>query len=95
MSMNTSLNSHVFFTCEASGVDGIFFFVGGISALEDIIVQKGFTEGGQYTINGVKHKDLMVFAQLKNNNSIIYCTTVPDQMRSDNATLIIQGKNIT
>ena len=93
VSLNTSLNSTVNFTCEATGVSVIFFYVGDLPAVEQINVNRGFTELGQVTINGtIRRRSLSVYAQEINNNAIIYCFTSPGDIRSNNATLRIQGK---
>ena len=93
VSLNTSLNSNVNFICEATGVSGVVFFVGNTSASDHIIVKRGFSEGAQHDINGVKRRKLSVFAQSINNNSNISCTTIPNDIKSDTAILKIQGKN--
>ena len=81
------------FTCEATGVSLIFYYVGEIPAAENININRGFTELGQDTINGtIKRRQLSVHArEINNNNSIIYCFAAPNNIRSDNATLTIQG----
>lgn len=92
VSLNASLNSMVTFTCEANGVFLIYFYVGSISAYESSIVQRGFTQGSQYTINGtVKRRSLSVYAQEINNNTDITCGTSPGDVRSNTVTLKIQG----
>uniref|UniRef100_A0A1X7T2V4 Fibronectin type-III domain-containing protein n=1 Tax=Amphimedon queenslandica TaxID=400682 RepID=A0A1X7T2V4_AMPQE len=92
VSLNTSLNSTVTYTCEATGVSFILFYVGQIPASEDINSNKGFVELNQVTINGtIRRRQLSVHAREINNNSIIYCFAVPGEVRSDNATLTIQG----
>ena len=91
--MNTILDSTVNFTCEATGVSLIFFYVGDVPAAEQINVDRGFTELGQVTINGtIRRRSLSVYAQEINNNTIISCFASPGDIRSDNATLRIQGK---
>ena len=94
VSLNTSLNSTVTFTCEATGVSVILFYVDGTAAFEQTIINRGFTELGQVTINGtIKRRQLSVHAREINNNTNIYCTANGE--RSDNATLIIQGRLIS
>ena len=94
MSLNTSLNSTVTFTCEASGIFLIIFFVNNTAAALQSIVIKGFTESSQVTINGTIIRSLSVYAQEINNNTNISCFASPGDIRSDNATLKIQGKDI-
>ena len=92
VSLNTSLNSTVTFTCEATGVSVILFYVGETPAAEHINTNRGFTELEQVTINGtIRRRQLSVHAREINNNSVIYCVAVPSNIRSDNATLTIQG----
>uniref|UniRef100_A0A1X7UT92 Fibronectin type-III domain-containing protein n=1 Tax=Amphimedon queenslandica TaxID=400682 RepID=A0A1X7UT92_AMPQE len=92
VSVNTSLNSTVTFTCEATGVSLLFFYVGETPASEDTNINRGFTESGQVTINGtIRRRQLSVHAREINNNSIIYCVAIPGDIRSINATLTIQG----
>ena len=81
------------FTCEATEVSLIFFYVGDVPAAEQINVDRGFTELGQVSINGtIRRRSLSVYAQEINNNTIISCFASPGDIRSDNATLRIQGK---
>ena len=92
VSLNTSLNSTVTFTCEATDVSFIFYYVGEIPASETVNVNRGFTELGQGTINGtIRRRQLSVHAREINNNTYIYCVASPGDIRSDNATLTIQG----
>ena len=92
VSLNTSLDSTVTFTCEATDVSFILFYVGVITASEDVNVNRGFTESNQETINGtIRRRQLSVHARETNNNSYIYCLAGPGDIRSDNATLTIQG----
>ena len=93
-SLNTSIKSTVELTCEAvGGVSLISFYVEDIPAVDARIVSRGFEELGQDTINGtIKRKNLLVFAQKINNNTNIYCIASPGYIKSDTATLRIQGK---
>ena len=91
VSLNTSLNSTVNFTCEATGVSAILFYVNSTLALQQSNIDKGFTESGQVTINGtIRRRSLSAYAQEINNNTNISCSA--DGVRSDNAILRIQGK---
>ena len=93
MSLNTSLNSTVTFTCEASGVSAIVFYVDSTLAKHQSIIERGFDELPQATINNtIERRILSVYAQEINNNTIIYCIASPGDIRSSNATLRIQGK---
>ena len=81
------------FTCEATGVSLIFFYVGDVPAAEQVYIDRGFTESVQVTINGtIRRRSLSVYAQEINNNTNIYCIASPGDIRSNNATLRIQGK---
>ena len=92
VSLNTSLNSTVTFTCEATGISHIFFYVGENPAAESSNVNRGFTELHLQIVNGtVRRRQLSVQAREINNNSIIHCVATPGDIRSDNATLTIQG----
>ena len=92
VSLNTSLNSTVTFTCEATDVSFIFFYVGEIPASENINFNRGFIELNQESINGtIRRRRLSVHAREINNNTYVYCFAIPDGIRSDNATLTIQG----
>ena len=88
--MNAVLNSTVTFTCEATGVHLINFFVNGTPAVESHIMNRGF-EQSQSTSNGITTSTLSVWAQEMNNNTSIYCETVPGGTRSTTAILKIQG----
>ena len=80
------------FTCEATGVSFIFFFVGETPASENINTNRGFQELDQETINGtIRRRQLSVHAREINNKVYIYCFASPGNIRSDNATLAIQG----
>ena len=81
------------FTCEATGVSGILFYVDGEVAFNQKFIDRGFDEKGQMTINDtIRTRQLLVHAREINNNSIIYCVVHPDyDIKSDNATLTIQG----
>ena len=84
------------FTCEATDVSLVFFYVGDTVAFENDIIIRGFYELNQQTINGtIQKRVLSVYAQEINNNSKISCGTIPDHITSKNATLIIQGTTKT
>ncbi|XP_019858544.1 PREDICTED: uncharacterized protein LOC109586777 [Amphimedon queenslandica] len=92
VSLNTSLNSTVTFTCEAIGVSFIFFIVNEAPASQDTNANRRFEEIAQETINGtIRRRQLSVHAREINNNTCVYCFASPDNIRSGNATLTIQG----
>ena len=90
--MNTSLNSTVTFTCEARFTTIIYFTVDDVPAANNNIINRGFNQSTIMTINGTKKRTLSVEASNINNNTDIYCTLIPHGTRSDDATLMIQGK---
>ena len=92
VSLNATLNSTVTFTCEATGVLVIYFYIGNTPAAEDINANRGFHELGQDTINGTTTRSLTAFAQKTNNNSNISCGIFPGNVISETATLRIQGE---
>ena len=89
--MNTSLNSTVYFTCEATGVDFIYFLANGTSAEDTDIEDRGFSPTPQTTFNGTTRTSLSVWAQAMNNNTNISCQLVPGDIDSANAILMVQG----
>ena len=91
VSLNTTLDSTVTFTCEATDASVIIFFVDDIPASDILIKNRSFTELKQETINGTTTRSLSVKAQEINNNTVIRCTFFPDT-DSNNATLRIQGE---
>ena len=86
------------FTCEARLTDElntipiVFFSVDDEVAAHKDLEDRGFKELRQKTINGTTRRTLLVEAYNNNNNTGIYCTLIPHGTRSDNATLMIQGK---
>ena len=59
---------------------------------DQYIIDRGFKELSQQTINGnIKRRLLSVYAQEINNNTDIHCSAVPDDILSHTATLKIQG----
>ena len=90
--MNTTLNSTVNFTCEATGISSIFFYVNNSPAADYNVHKKGFVLRDPDTINGtIISRTLSANAREMNNNTDIYCSTNTG-VRSNNATLRIQGK---
>ena len=69
----------------------ILFYVDRTAALLQAIIDRGFEEFGQISINNITaRRTLSAHAQIDNNNSNIYCLVGSDE--SDTATLRIQGK---
>ena len=91
VSINTTLNSTVIFTCEATAVDELTFIVNEESANHG--VHKGFTQStsGSYYF---KTGRLQAIAYDINNNTNIRCRAsndVPTVRYSETALLLIQG----
>ena len=69
----------------------ILFYVDRTAALLQAIIDRGFEEFGQISINNITaRRTLSAHAQIDNNNTNIYCSVGSDE--SDTATLRIQGK---
>ena len=93
VSINTTLNSTVIFTCEAIA-DVLIFKVNNISSAHHTnVLSKGFTA----TINGAGtlRGELQAIAYDFNNNTIITCRAITDDpltsVFSDESLLMIQG----
>ena len=91
MSVNTSLNSTVNFTCKATGVSFIHFLANDTSTSSALFEKRGFHHTPQTTFNGTTRASLSVWAQAINNNTIISCQLVPGDINSTNALLMVQG----
>ena len=94
-SVNTTLDSTVYFPCEAF-TDEINFKVNDKSAANRNIVNRGFIEQPQYTLSdGRKRRVLSVKALINNNNTNIVCRAIQTQILYSNiAVLRIQGELI-
>ena len=92
-SVNTTLNSTVYFPCEAV-TDEINFKVNDESAANTNIVNKGFIEQPQTTLSdGRKRRVLLAKALIDNNNTNIVCRAIQTQILYSNiAVLRIQGQ---
>ena len=92
-SVNTTLNSTVYFPCEAF-TDEINFKVNDESAANRNIVNRGFIEQPQNTLSdGRKRRVLSVKALINNNNTNIVCRAIQSQILYSNiAVLRIQGE---
>ena len=93
-SINTTLNSTVFFTCEANA-DVITFRVNGEPANHEEVTNKGFSESTSGRPKGLTGK-LEAIAYDYNNNTNIRCKASNDGppatvVLSDTALLLIQG----
>ena len=93
MSINTTLNSTVKFTCEATAVEDLTFRVQDESANHVEVKNKGFTQStnGSYDL---RDGTLQAIAYDFNNNSNITCRATNDDPAvnySDTALLLIQG----
>ena len=92
ISVNTTLNATVTFSCQARDVDSIDFFVNGTPVAYRSIMEKGF-EQSQSTCksNNITTAVLTVWAQEINNNTNISCDVAPGDIHSTIAVLKIQG----
>ena len=93
MSINTTLNSTVVFSCEATG-DVLSVLVNNEAATDGAVMDKGFTVTSSGT-GGTRRAELQAIAYEHNNNTEINCTAItisPLQTEtSDTAMLMIQG----
>ena len=92
-SVNTILNSTVSFACEAVA-DEISFRINDTSASDTVIINKGFIQQPQNTLNdGRKRRVLSAEALEDNNNTNISCRAIDSEIvSSDIAVLRIQGE---
>ena len=93
MSINTTLNSTVIFTCVAKA-DELIFRVNNTPANNVEVMNKGFTvsTSGTGTIRG----DLQAIAYDFNNNTKIRCNAITDPQTivpSNTSLLLIQGSD--
>ena len=91
VSINTTLNSTVNFTCQATAVDELTFRVNGNSSTDENFI--GFTESTSVSFD-LRTGRLQVTAYDVNNNTIISCRGSNDKPAvnySDTAFLLIQG----
>ena len=93
-SVNTTLNSTVSFTCEATSADTISFEVNDTSAASPNVMSRGFTLQFESLNGSVLIRMLTAIAFEDNNNTNISCTAHGSSMNrdSDIAVLRIQGE---
>ena len=93
VSINTTLNSAVVFSCEGTG-DVLSVFVNNKAATDVAVIDKGFSVATSST-GGTRRAVLQAIAYEHNNNTEINCTALtisPIQTEtSDTAMLMIQG----
>ena len=93
VSINTTLNSTVIFTCEANA-DELTFRVNNKSATDGDVMSKGFavSTGGS---GGIRRGELQAIAYDFNNNTNIRCRAITytplTAVLSNTAVLLIQG----
>ena len=98
MSINTTLNSTVNFTCEASAVDQLTFRVNDIPANHKKFT--GFTESTTNTSDHCRIGTLIAIAYDYNNNTNITCRATSSNINqsmtvySEQALLLIQGSSV-
>ena len=94
-SKNTTLNSTVNFTCEATPVEELNFRVNDESANHRVVMDKGFTQSTKTNGSGTTRiGTLQAIARGSNNNTNITCRATNDDPAvnySDTALLLIQG----
>ena len=93
MSINTTLNSTVVFSCEGTG-DVLSFRVNNTPATDGAVVAKGFTVITSSN-GGTIRAELQAIAYEHNNNTEVRCRAVTydplQSVFSDTALLMIQG----
>ena len=93
VSINTTLNSTVIFTCEAIA-DELTFRVNNKPATDADVISKGFAVATSGT-GGIRRGELQAIAYDYNNNTNIKCRVSTDSpsetLFSDTAVLLIQG----
>ena len=92
VSINTTLNSTVIFTCEAIA-DELSFRVNNEPSNDADVINKGFT--ASTSVNGTLRGELQAIAYDFNNNTNIRCRALSDNppaiLFSNTAVLMIQG----
>ena len=92
MSINTTLNSTVVFSCEAMA-DDLSFRVNNDSPTDTDVIAKGFSVITSDI--GTKRAELQAIAYYDNNNTKVKCRAVTDEplqaVFSNTSILIIQG----
>ena len=93
MSINTTLNSTVVFSCEAVA-DDLSFRVNDTQATNIGIIVKGFSET-VFNNGGAREAELTAIAYDDNNNTEVQCRAITDEpfdiVLSNTAILMIQG----
>ena len=94
VSINTTLNSTVTFTCRASA-DELTFRVNGETYTDEDVMNKGFNGSTQNDSIGTRSGKLQAIAYNYNNNTNIKCRASNDNpatvVFSNTAVLLIQG----
>ena len=87
------------FSCVVVEADFVAFFVDGISATEQSVIDKGFIQLGTEDIDSTTRRtNLTATALSQYNNTEIQCVAFefnidnPKQLFSNNGTLLVQGK---
>ena len=94
VSINTTLNSTVIFTCKASAYE-LSFRVNGKPANDEVVKKKGFSELTKNVSIGIRLGELQAIAYNHNNNTNIKCRASNDNpgtiVFSNTVVLLIQG----
>ena len=92
MSINTTLNSTVVFSCEAVTNDDLSIRVDGLLATDRAVINNGFSVTTNDGANGTKRGELQAIAYEHNNNTEVRCRAVTNVVNwSNTALLMIQG----
>ncbi len=74
--MNYIIGEEFLFTCSASNANALLFFVNGMAANDEIIIDQGYTQSG-VDINGdISMTNLTGTAQIQHNGTNITCVAV-------------------
>ena len=94
MSINTTLNSTVVFSCEGTG-DELTVRVNGEQATSKDVMDKGFSVTTTRNTSGITRAELQAIAYDNNNNTKVECLAItfePEEKVSSNTALfMIQG----
>ena len=97
LSMNYIIGEEFLFTCSASNADILNFFVNGMNAGDETIIDQGYTQSGVDINGGILMRNLTGTAQIQHNGTNITCAAVKlsplEDAISDIAVYLVQGNN--
>ena len=76
LSMIYIIGEEFVFTCSASNADVLLFFVNGMAAGDEIIIDQGYTQSGIDINGGIWMRNLTGTAQIQHNGTNITCVAV-------------------